>query len=807
VESLLHEVLEPNERDAVGLLTEVIPGVPPGWSRPTGMSPGDRIETTRRILALLFSRLVRDAPLLLVLEDAHWYDTATWALADAAVAHRPDALVVCVTRGTTNPPDPAELRLRRHAEVLRLHSLTADQTVALVCDRLDVPSIPSDLAERIHDRTEGHPLFTEELIRSLRDSGVIEIVGASRELAIEREAIDALALPSSIAAIIVTRIDRLPLTHQSTLKAASVAGRSFTIDDIEAIHPESLSPAEIKEHLEEAVALELIASSDQGRASEYRFSHVLIAEATYGLLPAEVRAPMHLALARFLATRADTAPSILAHHWGAGGDRGAAAAAFDEAAKIAVESGADREAIRLLANHDALGVADPSPLATARREAMWGEAYIQLGELERGHQHLLTAVDRAGMPMPSKRWRMVWGLLVQMVRQLGHRVITRGPRRAEAAERSEIGSAAYWSMTATTFGHQDALGLAYVGIRATNEAERIPATQTLAQGYSFIAYATGVVGVTRVSERYHQRALAAATAAASPVAAAEVELNRAVMLTAVGRWHQAAAELTEAAEGFRQIGSRTDRARALAVKAYVHFHRGQFDEAYALWNEIGTIGSDDDLVRAWVATGQARASVRIGRYSDAISILGSSQRLIDEVGELPTRLARFGYNALALWSEGRLDAAIESARAGLEAIEGTEAFAAPHAFDGIAEITRVLLAASDFNQNEPSRALAERAVRSLEKVARRLPIARPRASMASAVLLAGRGKNASARRRFRRALQQADTMGMPYEHGLILLEMGHALGDTEALARSTAELSALGAVEDVRSVGVGQPEG
>ena len=807
VESLLNEVLEPEEREAVGLLAEVIPGVPRGWGRPTDLSPGDRIETTRRILARLLSRLVHDAPLLLVLEDAHWYDTATWALTEAAVAHHPDALVVCVTRGVTAPPDPAELRLRRDAEVLGLHSLTADQTVALACDRLDVPSIPSDLAELIHDRTEGHPLFTEELIRSLTDSGVIAIAGAARELTLDREAIDALALPSSIAGIIVARIDRLPLTHQSTLKAASIAGRSFTIDDIEAIHPDSLSTAEIKDHLEEAVAMGLIASSDQGHAGGYRFSHVLTGEATYGLLPAEVRAPMHLALARSLARRADTPPSILAHHWEAGGDASEAAAAFDEAAKIAVESGADREAIQLLANQHALCVADRSSLATARREAMWGEAYIQLGELERGHHHLLTAAERAGMPMPSTRWRMVWGLLVQIIRQLKHRVITRKPRRAEEAERTEIGSAAYWSMTATTFGRQDALGLLYVGLRATNEAERIPATQTLAQGYSFLAYASGVVGVTRISERYHQRALAAAAAAVSPVAAAEVELNRAVMLTAVGRWHQAAAELTEAAEGFQQVGSRTDRARALSVRAYVHFHCGQFHEAYALWTEIGTTGSDDKLVRAWVASGQARASVRIGRYSDAISILGSNQRLIDEVGELPTRLVRLGFHASALWQEGQLDPAIDSATTGLEAIEGTEAFAAPHAFDGIAEITKVLLAALDFNQDDKSRALAERAVRSIEKVARRLPIARPRASMARAILLSAEGKNASARRRFRRALQQADAMGMPYEHGLILREMGYALDDTEALARSTAEFSTIGAVEDVRPVGVGQRGG
>jgi class 3 adenylate cyclase/tetratricopeptide (TPR) repeat protein/predicted ATPase len=805
--AVLDEILEPYERGAMGLLTGILPAVTSGEDRQAEMSPVDRIETTRRVLARLFSKLVRGAPLLLILEDAHWYDTATWALAEAVIAHRPDALVVCATRGITDPPDPTETRLRRDTAALRLHSLTPDETVALACDRLDVPSIPRDLAGLIQNRTEGHPFFTEELLRSLRDSGVIEIVGAGREVSIDKLALDSLAVPSSVAAIIATRIDRLPLAQQNTLKVASVVGRSFTTSDIEAIHPESLSAAEIKDHLEAAAAMELIASSDQGPAGEYRFSHILTAEATYGLLPADARASMHRALARTLAGRADTPHSLLAHHLRAGGDVEAAATEFDHAARAAFDSGAPREVLDLLGRRDELGVIDPSPLAAARREAMRGEAYIRLGDLERGHPHLLSAVEKAGMPMPGTSWRLAGGLLVQLLRQVRHRFTDPRPLAGEAAESAEIGSAAYWAMTATTFGHEDQLGLAYVGIRATNEAERIPATRTLALGYSFISYATGLIGLEGLSARYHQRAMAAAGAAGSPAAAAEVGLNRAVMFTAVGRWNQAATVLTEAAEELRRIGSRSDRARALAVKAYVLYHSGQFDDAKVLWTEAATVGAENDLIRVWAATGHARVSVRTGRRTEAISILVSNRQLVDDVGELASQVARLGFYALALWHEGRLDAAIESARAGLEAVEGTEAFASPHAFDGIAEVARVLLAAHDFSRDEPSRDLAERAVRSLERVGRRLPIARPRASMGRAMLLARQAKRPAAARRFRRALQLADRLAMPYERALILQEMGHVLGDVEALARSTVEFSALGAVEAGRPAGTAHPEG
>ncbi len=803
--TLVAGLLGPEEQHLAGLLSEIMP-IAIDSERISEMSPNDRAEATRRVLSSLFVRLTAGAPLLLVLEDAHWYDTASWSLTEAIVAQIPAALVVCVTRGLSEPPDPAELRLRRDTATLSLHSLDIDETVALACNRLDVPSIPEELVRLIYERTEGHPLFTEELVRSLRDAAVIEITGASREVGIDREALARLAVPSSVSAIISSRIDRLPLSHQNTLKLASVVGRSFSIDEIEGIHPESASAAEIKDHLEEAVALDLVEFNDQGGAGEYRFSHVLTAEAIYRLLPAEFREEMHLALATQLSNRSDVPESVLAHHWRSAGKDDAAAARYDRAARAAFESGAHREVTELLATADSLHPIEVSPMAEARRQSMWGAAHIQLGELEKGHGHLLQAVEQAGMPMPSGRWRLLAGLVWQLLRQLAHRVRVRPLLGRGDIERAGVGSAAFWEMATTTFSYQDAVGLAYSGIRATNEAERIPATRTLAQGYSFIGYAAGLVGLRRVSEAYHHRALEAARTAGSPIAAAEVLLNRGVMLTAIGRWEDAAEALGEAAEQYRHLGSRTDRARALAVRAYVHFQAGQFEDAHRLWGDVGEIGSDSDLVKAWIASGQGRSLVRVGRLSEAIGILSAGRRLIDDVGELPTQVARLAFHGLALWQEGRLDAAVEAATTGLEMIEGTEAFSAPHSFDGIAEVTRVLLEANAFNPNETSQRLAERAVRSLVKVSKRLPIARPRATMARGVLLARREKVRSARRRFRRALDQAETLAMPYEHALILREMGSSLDDPQAMERATEELLALGAVEDARLSRLAQRE-
>ncbi len=762
----------------------------------SAMSPNDRAEATRRALSETFARATADAPLMLVLEDAHWYDTASWSLLEAIVERCTDALVVCVTRGLSDPPDPAELRLRRETAVLRLETLDLDETVALACNRLDVPSIPEELAGLLYDRTEGHPLFTEELIRSLRDAAVLEISGASREVGVDRDALARLGVPSSVSAIIASRIDRLPLAHQDTLKVASVIGRSFSIDEIERVHPESASAADIKGHLEEAVALDLIEFNDLGDSGEYRFSHILTAEAVYGLLSAEFREQMHLALAT--QGRVEMPDSVLAHHWKSAGKHDAAAACYDRAARAAFESGANREVTELLSIVDTLQFEDVTPMVAARRQSVRGAAHVQLGELDQAHRHLLRAVELAGMPMPRSRVRLAVSLMWQLLRQVAHRVRVRHVRGSADTERIEIGSGAYWEMATTTFSHQDALGLAYSGIRATNEAERIRATRTLAQGYSFISYATGLIGLARMSEAYHRRALQAAQSADSPIAAAETLLNRGVMLTSIGRWEDASEALEAAADQYGRLGSRSDQARALSVRAYVHFQSAEFESAHRLWGEVGALGSDSGLVKAWVVSGQGRSLARMGRLSEAIGTLRAGRTLIDEVGELPTQVAAMGFGALALWQEGRLDAAIETATTGLELIEGTEAFSAPHSYDGIGEVARVLLEAHAFNSNDASQRLAERATRSLERMAKRLPIARPRAFMARAVLTARRGKVRAARRRFRRALDLAEAMAMPYERALILREMALALGDRAASDQAAEELVALGAIEDAR---------
>jgi predicted ATPase len=123
----------------------------------------------------------RAAPLLIVLDDAHWFDSASWALARQVVAQVRPLLLVLATRPLVEPLPEDYRRLRQDpsTEYLRLEPLDPHDTLALVCDRLGVRRLPEPVAALIEERAQGNPFFSEELAYALRDAGLLRITDAS----------------------------------------------------------------------------------------------------------------------------------------------------------------------------------------------------------------------------------------------------------------------------------------------------------------------------------------------------------------------------------------------------------------------------------------------------------------------------------------------------------------------------------------------------------------------------------------------------------------------------------------------------
>ena len=313
--------------EALAELGTLLPGI--AAPREQGARPGEQARVFEALLAVL-DGLSREQPLLLVVEDLHWADASTRAFLRflaAALGHEP-LLVVATYR-------PDELH-RRHplrpllAELERTRALRIDLggfTREELAEQLEgiLGAAPDHaLLDRLYARSEGNPLFAEELLAAGVDGRG--------------------AVPPSLADALALRIEKLSGDAQELVRVLAAGGR---LDDAMLGEVAGLEPRALRDALREAVASHIVVPEGDC----YVLRHALLREAVHDdLLPGE-RAELHLALARALEAQpgpADNARAAsIAHHYHAAGDQPAALAAAVRAGASAIEVQAYREGATL----------------------------------------------------------------------------------------------------------------------------------------------------------------------------------------------------------------------------------------------------------------------------------------------------------------------------------------------------------------------------------------------------------------------------------------------------------------------------
>lgn len=364
----------------VGLL-EALRGAPeePGRAAEDTETSGE-FATWERI-----TRVVREAaadrPLLLLLDDLHWADTASLrVLRLLTEAARDEQLLVLVTwRDRPRPAgvlaDVAEGLARRHAIRVELTGLD-DTSVAGVVASVSGRTPTEDEAGTLRRRTDGNPFFLIEYAR------LAESRDELRRLLTEENP------PTAVQEVLTRRLDRLPETTRRVLDAAAVVGRTFDLASLAAMT--DLTEDELLDAVEPAQAAGLVAESGVDRLV---FAHALVRDTLYAGLSPSRRARRHARIAGRLEGLAGRQTEV-ARHWLAAGPAYAAKAwrAAREAAAIASAAYAYPEASTLLrAALDALGD-DPDAslrdrydllmeLVTAYRwSAMWSELIASVEE-------------------------------------------------------------------------------------------------------------------------------------------------------------------------------------------------------------------------------------------------------------------------------------------------------------------------------------------------------------------------------------------------------------------------------------------
>ena len=265
------------------------------------------IRTRDAIVAMLGERC-RLTPTALFIEDLHWIDSASENLL-ARAAEDSDGLpllIVSTYRSEYRPPWAGQANVTE----LRLTPLSGGSTVELLQERLGATELPKALTRMVVEKSEGNPLFAEEIANYLVDAGSLRMGGDG--VSYDSRAGKAV-LPVTLENLLMDRFDRLAEGPREALEAASVIGPRFSVDLVAAASEDGGAAG----HLAELERLELIRREPE--RSDYRFKHALVQDAIYdGLLTAR-REALHERVAETLEAGhtdyPDEVADVLAYHW------------------------------------------------------------------------------------------------------------------------------------------------------------------------------------------------------------------------------------------------------------------------------------------------------------------------------------------------------------------------------------------------------------------------------------------------------------------------------------------------------------
>jgi len=298
-------------------LSEAAPLLAALLSLPTGdryppldLTPQKQKEKTLQMLVAQVQGLAARQPLLMLFEDAQWSDPTSLELYDLIIDRVPAlrVLLIVTYRPEFNPPWIG----RPHVTARGLNRLAPRQRAEMITGITGGKTLPDVIAAQIIDRTDGVPLFVEELTKAVVESGMLTDRG-DRYTALEP--LTPLAIPATLQASLLARLDRLaPVREVAQIGAA--LGRQFSHALIAAVA--AMRSAQLDDALAQLVRAELIYRRGTPPDAEYTFKHALVQDAAYSTLLHSRRHQLHAHIAATLEDRfpeiVAAQPALLAHH-------------------------------------------------------------------------------------------------------------------------------------------------------------------------------------------------------------------------------------------------------------------------------------------------------------------------------------------------------------------------------------------------------------------------------------------------------------------------------------------------------------
>ncbi|QRO01222.1 protein kinase [Archangium violaceum] len=558
------------------------------------LTPERRRELTFEALETLLRRMSKDRPVLVTVEDMHWADSFLLELFDYLLEHieRERILIVLTARPEFQPPWPPRPWLHR----MVLDRLGPELATDMVKAAAGGKALPTELVHELARRSDGIPLFIEEMMRMvLERGGRPELPGT---------------LPATLHELLLARLDLIPTRQRALVRMCSVVGRDFSLSLLLVLTraDESLLKRELAGLIRGGLFQE---HREPTRAREpmFRFRHALLQEAAYASLSWRERRHYHRRLARVLLERfgheVESCPELIAHHLTAAGNHEEAISWWLRAGQLAQTRSAGQEAVAHLTQALTLlrGLPDASQRATEELRillALGPPLYQQQG---------------FGSPEAERTYTRIW----ELFEQLGD---------ALPPQQLSYGGMFSWHYARAEISRCHALGERLVRL-----GERHSSPELLTQGYRFMAYDLLMRGRARAAMEYAERAVSYRTQAGHEPSYFQAELQwvdprvaalvyAPVALSLMGRPEQARRYSELALEQAEKLGHPHTLAYTLTYTAVAYGIRGETASALKWAERAISLASERsyELWRVWSSSLRGWALSELGQPREGLEL-------------------------------------------------------------------------------------------------------------------------------------------------------------------------------------------
>jgi predicted ATPase len=425
--------------EAVPLIAEMLSLPIPDKYPPLMFAPEQKRKRLLANLAGWVLNVSRLQPMVMAMEDLHWVDPSTLELTQMLVEQTATAplMLLCTGRPEFRAPWP----MRAHHAQITLNRLNERDTREMVAGVVARAALDQDLIDTVVKRTDGVPLFAEELTRLILE-------GEGRPQLRQ--------IPATLHDSLAARLDRLGPAKE-VAQVAAVIGREFSYELLHAVA--SLAEAELQSALNKLADAELIYARGIAPEATYQFKHALIQDAAYEALLKSRRRELHRRVAetitRRFAARAEAQPEVIARHWTDAGEMEPALAEWTRAGDVSFERHAFKEAEDAYRRAlEILSALQESPDRDQRELGLFGSLAQVLQFIKGWNDPDSIAVADKARALAEKRSN-----LPQLVLQLFHKwlgVVSSSDLMAAIALANQL------LMLAKREGSAAKLGLAYV---------------------------------------------------------------------------------------------------------------------------------------------------------------------------------------------------------------------------------------------------------------------------------------------------------------------------------------------------------